>query len=289
MSKAHATKQAEASADKPKSESTEVAKTETTNLPATYSAETLQMMQGGDDFGRADLAIPFIKVAQKMSPEVDKDSELFLPGLEAGMIFNSSSKHIYKEGVVVIPVKYQRELLEWKPREKGGGLVNNFGTDLTPLTTKAVGKNEKGKPVTADGTLLVESGVYYVIVLDIANGTQEMAVINMTSSQFKPSREWNAAIRNFVFKDPSSGMMLRNLAPFAAVWKLTTIKKQKDIHTFYVWAPSLVGPTLDVLGAEDGNKFFTEAKQFRQNVEAGKVKVEQAHAHGDEGGEDVPF
>lgn len=258
-------------------------------LPS-LTEELMNNLQGGDDFGREDLAIPFLRILQKLSPQVDEENPSYVKGAKPGDIINVGSGKVYKEGVVVIPVKYQRELNEWKPREKGGGLVAVYGTDLTPLSLeekggKVVGKNDKGRPVTKDGNELVESGTYYVVVFDTSTGEMELAVIAMTSTMFKASRAWNTTIQNLSMAKPD-GSIMRGLMPFAGSYRLTSLKQSKDTYTWFTWVIQFAGYTHELPG---GSALIKEASDFRKNIAEGKVKADVAKAGHDEEavGEDV--
>ena len=75
---------------------------------------------GVDDLGSEDLAIPFVKILQKMSDELDD-----LDNAKAGDIINSVTKEVTKgkNGIRVIPCAYRLEWIEWEPRGTGTGAV----------------------------------------------------------------------------------------------------------------------------------------------------------------------
>ena len=68
---------------------------------------------GVDDLGSEDLAIPFIKILQKMSDEFDE-----LDDAKAGDIYNTVTKEIAhgKDGIQVINCAYTLQYIEWEPR-----------------------------------------------------------------------------------------------------------------------------------------------------------------------------
>ena len=73
---------------------------------------------GVDNLTTEDLAIPFLKILQKMSDELDD-----LEGAKAGDIFNTVTKTIQKgkDGVDVINCAYALQFIEWEPRSSGSG------------------------------------------------------------------------------------------------------------------------------------------------------------------------
>ena len=70
--------------------------------------------KGNENVGKDDLALPFIKILSGVDPMMDK-----LDG-KKGDIYNSVTEALYsgKDGIVVVPVAYQREFLRWAPEGK---------------------------------------------------------------------------------------------------------------------------------------------------------------------------
>jgi len=82
---------------------------------------------GLENITAQDLAIPFLALIQKTSPQIEE-----IEGCKPGMIFNTVSNKLYKE-LIVLPCGYKRSFVEWKPREKGGGYVGEHlpGSEIT--------------------------------------------------------------------------------------------------------------------------------------------------------------
>ena len=61
-----------------------------------------------------DLQIPFIRLIQALSPQIDKSDSNYIEGSGAGDIFNTVTKQHWAgdEGVVVLPALFQMKLLE---------------------------------------------------------------------------------------------------------------------------------------------------------------------------------
>ena len=73
-----------------------------------------------------DFAIPFIRVLQPLSPQLQKQQGGYVEGASAGDLFNTVTGEFYdgEKGISVVPCAYSKKYIEWIPREKGGGLVN---------------------------------------------------------------------------------------------------------------------------------------------------------------------
>lgn len=274
---------------------------EAKNLPAEVPAVSgkgvvavadadVDLYSDGDDFSSQDLTIPFLRIAQKLSPQVDKDAAEFIPGLEPGMIFNTATGEFWEAdaGVPVVIGTTRRELTEWKPRGSGdgSGLVANHGTDLSPLGASDVGKNEKGKPITGGGNELVEAMQYYVLQTDLETGMADPAVISMSSSNFKPARDLNLMIRTAKFQTPD-GRIINKPSSFLYVYRLTTVKRSNADGTWYVFKAERFCLTEEL---KNGRDLLIKASEFKKMVIGGQVTAdhENAGGEGDTDG-DAPF
>src|SRR4051812_45080055 len=62
-------------------------------------------------FAQDDLAIPFLRVLQDLSPQVKKKDEAYVEGAEVGMFYESATKQLWEgeeEGILVIPVYHEQ-------------------------------------------------------------------------------------------------------------------------------------------------------------------------------------
>lgn len=256
----------------------------------TVDEDLTALYSQGDEFTSEDLTIPFIRIAQKLSPQVDKDAGEYIEGLEPGMIFNTATGEFWdgNDGVAVIIATARRELTEWKPRGSGGGggLVENYGTDLSPLTDPENTKNDKGRVINKDKNELVEAMQYYVQQVDVTSGFADPAVISMSSSNFKPARDLNLMLRTAKFQLPN-GQVIKKPSSFLYVYKLTTVKRQNDDGTWYVFKPQQFCLTQEL---PNGKDLLVQASEFKKMVVGGKVKADHETAGADGVEEaDVPF
>ena len=91
-----------------------------------------------------------------------------------------------------LPVYYNKTLVEWRLREKGGGLVTVHPADSDLLNRCQ--RDSQGRLVTPGGeTQLTTTANHYGYAL--IDGTPQRCVINMTGSQLKHSRGWNTLIQ----------------------------------------------------------------------------------------------
>jgi hypothetical protein len=199
------------------------------------SAEMAQMAQedagaGSEGVGTDDLAVPYINILQALSPQLDDDNSAYIADAKRGYIFQNVNNVTWSgtDGIEVVPFAYERKVLEWIPREKGGGLVGVHPSN-TGLLREAT-PNEKGVPTLENGNNLIDTSLQYVLYENPASGLWEPAVISMKSTAQKKSRLWNSLISQQMI--PGT----QNQAPrWLFVWKLTTVREEKDSNSWHNW------------------------------------------------------
>lgn len=216
------------------------------------------------EFVATDLAIPFLVILQKNSPQVDEDSGKYIEGAKAGMIYNTVTGDLFDgktEGISVVPAGYQKKFVEWVSRDEGGGFVAQHDPDSDAVKRCVV--NEK-KLETENGHQMVETAYHYVI---LRNGSSlEWAVIGMSSTQLKKSRRWNTIMGGLSMTTPDG----RSFKPpiFAHTYRLKTVLEQKDTNTWYGWDISIEGVVNEKRVYEAGKRYFNALAQGTVRVGA---------------------
>ena len=233
---------------------------------------------GVDDLGSEDLAIPFVKILQKMSDELDD-----LDNAKAGDIINSVTKEVTKgkNGIRVIPCAYRLEWIEWEPRGTGTGApfaIYHTG-DQIPATERS--DDNKDMVVDGGGRYLERTAQHYVLVVD-EDGMTQQALLPMKATQFKKSKQWNSAIKSIKMKDGNGNLFTP--PRFSHIWKMTTVSEENKNGSWHGWQIEKD----EVISDPD---VYAEAKHLAQSIQAGEVKVQ--HVREDEGStssdENTPF
>lgn len=75
---------------------------------------------------------PTLKLLQDLSPEVDEDEEVYVPGAEVGdFVVTDGTNQVLldgKEGLNFIPLAVIKRWVEWIPRKQGGGFVASYNS-----------------------------------------------------------------------------------------------------------------------------------------------------------------
>lgn len=143
--------------------------------------------RGAENVGTEDLIIPRLEVVQALSPCLQKNHAAYIEGAQQGDIYNSVTRENYGPKVAVVPVFFKKEYLVWKDRKKGGGFRGAHPTH----DQAQVRVDEQETP---DDYAINETNQQFVLVLR-EDQTTEQAVISMSRTKLKVSRNWNSLMR----------------------------------------------------------------------------------------------
>lgn len=226
--------------------------------------------EGFEEITTQTMAIPFIRVLQTLSPQLNKKKPEYIPGAQEGMFFNTVTKEIYGPVLDVIVLKFDRIFIEWLPER--GGLVNYHSPEHAE--EKAVNKEVFGGWKTKSGNTLQENYVYFVL-LD-GRMQEGIAILSLASTQIKIAREWNRLMTTHIMENG------RRALPFYLVWTLETEYRENDKGNWYTFKVR----TKKYITREQYEKVGTE----RKLLPARQVDYAQLNSSEDvEPEEDTPF
>ena len=256
----------------------QVAQRKTTNVVASELDKMLEADAGVglENITTEDMQIPFIRIIQALSPQLQKDDPLYIKGAEQGDIFNTVSQEIYKqdEGVIVVPAFFEKKFLEFQLRSSGGGFVRELAADDKDITMTS---REGTIELLPNGNELVRTHQHLVIAQS-TDGTIAPSVLDMKKTQLKVSRRWNT-LKNSA-RLPSGALM----PIYGTAWQVTTVLEANDQGKWFNYKLDRVN---DITPAIE--KMMLEARTMYQGVSKGEVKMAAASADEIAKEEDVPF
>jgi len=146
----------------------------TAQLPAEYQGLEEFEGQGTNELDSSDKSVPFIKIIEKGSPEMEEGI-----GAEPGMFINTATKRLYKS-LRFVPACREHAYVEWRPVDAGGGFIASYPS-TAPISVWA--KSQRGKVSLKNGNDLVETFYLFGCVLDDDGGDPEPVVIAFTSTR----------------------------------------------------------------------------------------------------------
>ncbi len=261
---------------------TAVAKAKETALSTDVMEDIFGMAGEGASFDSSEMQIPFVRVAQSLSPQLSKKKGEYIDGLETGDAYNTltSERWAGETGLVVVPCYQTTKYLEFVPRTSGGGFRGEIGPN-DPILQRT--SRDGSKEILPNGNELVKSDQHFCLIVG-EDGMTQPVVIDMKSTQLKVSRRWKTQIAMQKIKHPGTGAIITPPV-FATMWRLNTVEETNDKGDFYNWA-------VEKVGTVESRDLLQEAKAFRDSIMRGEVKA-QAENHGDGGGardgDSIPF
>jgi hypothetical protein len=209
--------------------------------------------KGLENVKREDSAIPFLTVLQALSPQVQEGAPTQVEGARAGMFLETvtGNKFSATEGVVVVPVHFEKKYIEWKPRASGGGFVAVHDT------------REEAEAKKKEGNDIVDTAQHFVLYR-APDGAWYPAVISCKSTQLGFSRRWVSLMQSLQLTGKSGVPFIP--PTYAAEYKLTSQRQQNDKGQWF-------GMSVERVGLVQDFTVYARAKVFHEMLRSGNVKV----------------
>ena len=217
-------------------------------------------LDGFEQITQNTMAIPFVRILQKLSPQLDKQKPEYVPQAEEGHFFNTITKEVYGSSFTCIALKFERVYIEWRPNR--GGFVGYHSVDNAERL--AVDKTF-GNWTTKDGNLLQENYVYLLIIEGHEN--EGLVVLSLSSSMIKMAREWNRLMLTHVM---DNGQKAR---PYYLVWNIRSEYRSNEKGNWYV-------PTVSFARYINQEQYIVAARE-RKSLPSRQIDYTQIEAKSD--------
>lgn len=229
--------------------------------------------KGMENLDRDSIAIPFLAVLQKNSPQCDPDAGEYMPEAKPGMLYNTVTRELFDGkdgGVEFVPCFYERKWLRWTPREKGGGFKGELSAAAV-ASMRGSGKliEQENRLYVADDAgnvnpkindKVADTRVHYVLIINRRRGISQPAVISLASTQIKKSKALNALLDDVRFTRADGSNY--KPATWANVVRMTTIPESNEKGS---WS----GAMFTVVGRNEDAALYSEARKFNGLVASG--------------------
>jgi hypothetical protein len=237
----------------------------------------------------ADIAIPFLTVLQKMSPQCDSTT---LAGAKPGMLFNTVTEELWdgEEGLVFVPAYTENVFVEWVPRDKGGGFVGVHNISSEVVTKAKSSAEEFGRYVTEEGNELQETFYVYGVLLDDEGNSSQMITIAFTSSKIRVYKKWNTKLTMFTIKGTKQRPPL-----FAHKVRIKTVREENPKGAYYNFVLQPANDEVRDSLLAPGSEAFLAGKKCKEMVTSGAARASYETQQGATGGGksegtgDIPF
>lgn len=202
--------------------------------------------RGSEEVNLDDIVLPRIDVLQALSPQIKRNDPKYIEGAEQGMVFNTVTEQIYGSEILFVPVYFKKEWLVWKKRSEGGGFRGAY-------PSKSDAEMFIRDQDDASSLEAMDTAQHFVIVVH-EDGSTEQAVVSMSRSKMKVSRQLNSMIR------------MAGGDRFSRAYKLKSVEDSSDKGDFWNFKVSQLGYVSEEL--------FQQAEQMYDAVKSGERSVD---------------
>ena len=218
--------------------------------PAYLKEREGQEARGLEEIGAQEMVLPRLTLTQNTTPQRNRQDPHYIPGLQEGQFFNSLTKEIYGDRVLVTPMFFRKSRIYFKDINQGGGIIcraphgndcqlNNGGPCLHGLWSN------DGKPPECTEFYNYPSLLY---------PNNEIIVVSLKVTGIKAGKEWNTMMR------------LRGADPFAGIYEIKAVPaRNKTGQNYYTYAVNNA--------KEEGG--WVSKERFMQNEKMYQLLVEQ--------------
>lgn len=187
-----------------------------------WIADANDTLEGFEDINAQTMSIPFLKLAQALTPQTKKaKQDVYIPGLEEGMFFNSVSKEIYGSSLRLIIIKFECIYIEWAPNR--GGFIGYHSPENA--INLAVDKTF-GAWKTKEGNDLQEYYTYYCLIVGHEN--EGPIIMSLTSSAIKVAKNLNRLLTTQMMDNGKKAM------PYYLIWNVEAAHVEKGENDWYM-------------------------------------------------------
>ncbi len=187
--------------------------------------EALENEGGFEEVNSSTMAIPFLKLAQELSPQMKKSKAEYIEGLKLGDFFNSITGEIYGTNVELIFLKFTHMYIEWLPRRGG------FAGYLTPDEAKKKADDLTfGAWKTKEGNDLTEYYTYHIIL--VGHEEEGPLALSLKSGSITTGKSINRQMTTHMM-DMGEGEKKKRAKPFFLVYSLDSILIPKGAEEYF--------------------------------------------------------
>ena len=206
--------------------------------------------RGSEQVSTSDLVIPRLEIIQDLSPQRKKSEPEYIEGAEEGMMFNTVTKELFADPVIIVPVLFRKEYVIWKKRNAGGGFAGAHAS----MEDARQALEELENPSQYD---IVDTHQNFCLLVrpssTMDQPSVEEVVLSFSRTKMKVGRQLNSMAK------------LRGGDRWSSAYKLEVVQESNDKGNFFNYKISPVGyvnPALMALG----EKMYDEVKAFKKDV-----------------------
>ena len=220
---------------------------------------------GFENVTSKDLLIPRLTILQGLSPQVTIGKSEYDKDAKVGDIYDVGLQERFPEGVLFIPVHYQKQWLQWAPRASGKGLQGVHDDESILDKTQ---QDEKGRAVLQNGDYITETAQIYGI-----NVTADFrkCFLPMASTQLKKARRLLTLATSEKLQREDGSFFTPPI--YYRCYKFTTVPESNNEGSWMGWKIERDKALPEI---PNWNLLMSDIKQFRDSLAKGEVRADMS-------------
>lgn len=232
---------------------------------------------------RDDLAIEFLRVLQGLSPQVTRGHAKYIKDAKVGQFFTTVSGDLFDgdEGVDIVPIFHVQSYIRWTIREKGAGMVQDFGQTKPDIKT-AKDEKKRDRVLNPDGSMtndnIAFSHQFFVFLYDKVTGEFKPVAFNLAGKQIKKARAWMTFMESVKADSPKGDGSKFNPAWWYYTYNIRTVPESNESGSWMgLDIPNQFdsGRIMETLTLPFGSGVYLAARDYADLVAGGKVKTQK--------------
>ena len=226
---------------------------------------------GNKKFTKDEGVIPFIRVMQPLSPQVND------AGISPGGFLNLATNK-YSKDLLVVPVDVRWNYTEWSaPQGEGGQFVRDWGENDKGWQDLCEGSQKFAyQPVTKDGHVILIARHFYIFDINAETGEFERCIFPLYATGLKIAKAWSTMLQFAPKVATSRGMMTPAFFYYTYVVTLDEVKNTRNQRWFQVKInPNIVdNKYIPVMDLPNGKAIWDAAVRLREDLTSGVARAE---------------
>lgn len=218
---------------------------------------------GSEDIAAHEVAIPFYRILQPLSPECQEGDPKYIPDAKPGMILNTATGRVFSgtDGLEFTACDRAYQYLEYVPRDAGGGFRGIWQPNDPRIARYRQQQGKFGKIRLESGNELIETKSLFG-PFRYPDGTLSNGIVAFSSTQIP---KYNQLITLWM---EQASKLPRKPPLFAYSWILRTQKEKNAKGSYYGWRISFERQL------QPNDPMYTAARDFYELIRTGQAQAD---------------
>lgn len=230
-------------------------------LPEGMEDDIAEVGTGLENVTTDDLLIPRITILQGLSPQVVPSKPEYDENARVGQIYDVGLQESFGDDLIILPVHFFKQWLEWAPRASGKGLIN---IHETAAIVDECERNERNQPITKEGNLIQETAQFFCLNV---SANFRKSFLPMASTQLKKAKRLLTLATTEKLQRSDGSEFTPPL--YYRSYKMSTVPESNSEGDWIGWK---IERDKALSEYPDWQKAMAEVKAFRESIIAGETR-----------------